>query len=167
MPDTMIGFRAHENDLELIEFVAGQLERIEAMLPVQIRSRGLSRQDVLRHCLAATASRYREGLDSQSQAQDAEPPGCFGDTGGIEWKGEGAYCELERARNGRFRAWATWLFEEREMADETFVRYFAPNDGESLSDTMLRAQQWCREVTKQAYARPRVTTDEPDEPDNG
>ena len=67
MPDTMIGFRAHENDLELIEFVAGQLERIEAMLPVQIRSRGLSRQDVLRHCLVATASRYREGLDSQSQ----------------------------------------------------------------------------------------------------
>ncbi len=44
-------------------------------------------------------------------------------------------------RNGRFRAWATWLFEEREMADETFVRYFAPNDGESLNDTMLRAQQ--------------------------
>ena len=53
------------------------------------------------------------------------------------------------------------------MADATFVRYFAPNDGESLSDTLLRAQQWCREVTKQAYARPRVTTDEPDEPDDG
>ena len=48
MPDAMIGFRAHENDLELIEFVAGELEKIEAMLPVQIRSRGLSRQDVLR-----------------------------------------------------------------------------------------------------------------------
>ena len=64
MPDTMIGFRAHQKDLELIDFVAGELEKIEAMLPVQIRSRKLSGQDVLRYCLVATASRFRDSLDS-------------------------------------------------------------------------------------------------------
>ena len=66
MPDTMIGFRTHKYDLELIDFVAGELEKIEDMLPIQIRSRKLSRQAVLRHCLVATASRYREGLDSMA-----------------------------------------------------------------------------------------------------
>ena len=64
MADTIIGFRAHEKDLELIDFVTGELEKIEAMVPVGIRSRKLSRQDVLRHCLVATASRYRKSLDS-------------------------------------------------------------------------------------------------------
>ena len=66
MPDTMIGFRAHKKDLKLIDFVARELEKIEAMLPVQIRDRKLSRQDVLRHCLVATANRYREGLDTST-----------------------------------------------------------------------------------------------------
>ena len=39
--NTMIGFRAHKEDLELIDFLAGELEKIEAMLPEGIRRRKL------------------------------------------------------------------------------------------------------------------------------
>ena len=166
MPDTLIGFRAHDQDLELIEFVAGKLKIVEDLLPAGLRTPKISRQDVLRHCLAVTAGRYHEAAGGQGQVYNPgdghEPPSYFGNTNGIGWQGHGAYCYLERTRNGRFCATATWLEEEQEAGDERYVRYFAPRPGESLNDTMLRAQQWCREVTKQAYARPRVTADEPD-----
>ena len=139
MPDTMFGFGAQENDLEQIDFFAGELERIEDMLPVHTPSRKLSRQNVLRHCLVATADRYCEGLDSKAsdgpgERQSPEPASCFGDTVGTCWQGEGAYSLLKHTPDGRFHASATWLFEKQELADGMFVRYFAPEGNERLND---------------------------------
>lgn len=86
MPDTLIGFRAHELDLELIEFVAGKLQVVEGMLPAGIRRRAISRQDVLRHCLVQTAHRYHEAAGGQGEVHNSgdghEPPSCLGNTNG-------------------------------------------------------------------------------------
>ena len=155
MPDTLIGHRAQERDLELIDFLWVQLDTTKGTLPVRYSSRKLFRQDALCHSSALTRSYCCKVFDRWRRIRETggarSSPGLFGDTERISWQAEGAYCVFECTPDRCIRPMASWLFGRHQEVRETLFRYFVLVDTEHVNDRMSRAQNRLRVTIAQAY----------------